>query len=161
MRKQPAAGAIERSPATLVTNTTGTITVLSVSPLEEDNLSLRSAIGHTKWMLVEAHDLVSTLALLHRHDVAVVLCERDLLPGTWIDVWEHIKALSNAPSLIVTSRLADERLWAEALNLGAWDVLAKPFDRSEVIRAVASGWRHWYDHVQMTAGAVKIMAAAN
>jgi hypothetical protein len=34
----------------------------------------------------------------------------------------------------VTSRLADERLWAEALNLGAWDVLAKPFDADEVIR---------------------------
>jgi hypothetical protein len=44
---------------------------------------------------------------------------------------------------IVVSRLADEQLWAEALNLGDWDVLATPFDRSESIRSVASGWRHW------------------
>jgi FixJ family two-component response regulator len=45
----------------------------------------------------------------------------------------------------VTSRLADEYLWAEALNLGAYDVLAKPFDTSEVMRVVASAWRHWTD----------------
>ena len=43
--------------------------------------------------------------------------------------------------MIVTSRLADERLWAEALNLGAYDVLAKPFDRTEAMRVVAAAWR--------------------
>ena len=38
---------------------------------------------------------------------------------------------------------ADERLWAEALNLGAYDVLAKPFDRTEVMRVVSMAWMHW------------------
>jgi DNA-binding NarL/FixJ family response regulator len=68
---------------------------------------------------------------LQQHEVGVVLCERDLVPGTWIDVLEHIKALTNAPSLIVASRHADDRLWAEALNLGAWDVLASRSTRSK------------------------------
>ena len=39
--------------------------------------------------------------------------------------------------------LADERLWAEALNLGAYDVLAKPFGRTEAMRVVAAAWRAW------------------
>jgi DNA-binding response OmpR family regulator len=56
---------------------------------------------------------------------------------------EQIKAMPNPPALIVASRLADERLWAEALNLGAWDVLATPFNRNELIRSVRSGWQHW------------------
>ena len=43
----------------------------------------------------------------------------------------------------MTSRAADERLWAEALNLGAYDVLAKPFDRTEVMRVVSMAWMHW------------------
>jgi len=47
--------------------------------------------------------------------------------------------------LIVVSSAADARLWAEALNLGAWDVLEKPLDRREVIRSVKSGWQHRYD----------------
>ena len=58
---------------------------------------------------------------------------------------DHISLLPDPPLLIVTSRLADERLWAEALNLGAWDVLAKPFDADEVIRIVSIAWQHWQD----------------
>jgi DNA-binding response OmpR family regulator len=47
--------------------------------------------------------------------------------------------------LIVTSDLADDRLWAEALNLGAYDVLAKPFRAAEVFRTVSLAWRQWKD----------------
>jgi len=123
----------------------GLPTVLSVSPLDADHLSLKAIIGHSPLMLFEARDLVSAQALLRQNDIAVVVCERDLLPGTWVDMLEHIQALPNAPSLIVASRLADESLWAEALNLGAWDVFGKPFDRSEVIRSVQSGCQRWHD----------------
>jgi DNA-binding response OmpR family regulator len=151
MRKQPG---IASSP-------TGTLTVLSVSPLEEDHLSLQAMVGHSTWTLFNARDLVSALALLQQHEIPVVLCERDLLPGTWVEMLENIRHLPNAPSLIVASRLADERLWAEALNLGAWDVLAKPFDRSEVFRSVKSGWQRWYDQIHMRATVVEMMAAAS
>jgi len=50
--------------------------------------------------------------------------------------------LPDPPLLIVASRLADEYLWAEALNPGAYDVLAKPFDAEEVIRVLRSAWFH-------------------
>jgi DNA-binding response OmpR family regulator len=82
----------------------------------------------------------------------VVVCERELLPGTYIDMLEHIATLPNVPSLIVTSRLADDRLWAEVLNLGAWDLLAKPFERGEGVRAIRSGWQHWHGRSQLSAG---------
>jgi DNA-binding response OmpR family regulator len=48
-------------------------------------------------------------------------------------------------TLNVSSRLADDYPWAEALNLGAYDVLAKPFEATEVIRIVSLAWRHWQD----------------
>jgi len=59
------------------------------------------------------------------------------------DVLEQVTILPDPPSFIVTSRLADERLWAEALNLGAYDVLAKPFDSTEAMRVVGAAWRAW------------------
>jgi len=118
-------------------------TVLSVSPLDADHLSLESIIGDSPLTLFKARDLKSALALLREHAVAVVVCDRNLLPGTYIDLLEHINTMPKAPSLIVASRLADEHLWAEALHLGAWDVLATPFDRNEVIRSVESGWQRW------------------
>jgi DNA-binding NtrC family response regulator len=147
MRKQPA----------IATAPTGTVKVLSVSPFDDDHLPLQAIIRHSRWMLFQARDIASALVVLHQHEISVVLCERGLQPGTWIDLLEHIKPLPNAPSFIVASRLADERLWAEALNLGAWDVLAKPFDRTEVFRSVKSGWQSWHDR----ATAVNVMAAAS
>jgi len=147
MRQQTA---VERKP-----------TVLSVSPLDADHLSLEAIIGHSPLMLFKARDLSSARVLLEQRDIAVVVCKRDLLPGTWMDMLEHIKALPNAPSLIVASRLADERLWAEALNLGAWDVLATPFDRSEVIRSVESGWRRWHNRDARTSAKPKPSKAAD
>jgi DNA-binding response OmpR family regulator len=100
-------------------------------------------------------------SLLGQHEIAVLICERDLAPETWKDVMAHINTFPNAPSLIVASRLADDRLWAEALNLGAWDVLAKPLDRREVIRSVHSAWRRWHDAIHVRATAVTIMSAAS
>jgi DNA-binding NtrC family response regulator len=148
--------AIERQ-----TRTTGTLTVLSVSPLDEDYSSLQTIIGHSKWLLFKARDLVSTLALLEKHEISVLLCEQKLLPGTWRDLLEHLHAMPHAPSLIVTSRLADDRLWAEALNLGAWDVLAKPFHVTEVIRSIRSAWQHWHDEMDVRATASRMMSAAS
>jgi DNA-binding NtrC family response regulator len=146
MRKMSAS---ERTPSTFATSPTGILTVLSVSPLDADHLSLQTIIGDSRCILYKARDLVSALVLLQQHDIAVVLSERDLWPGSYIDVLEYLNDLPNTPSLIVASRLADERLWAEALNLGAWDVLAKPFDRNELVRSVKSAWQHWHDQREL------------
>jgi len=54
-----------------------------------------------------------------------------------------VTIVPDPPPLIVTSRLADERLWAEVLNLGAFDVIAKPFDRMETMRVISAAWRAW------------------
>jgi DNA-binding response OmpR family regulator len=121
---------------------------------------LQAIIGHSKWKLFTASDLASAVSLLHGHEISVLLCERDLRPGTWIDVLENIKFLPNAPSLIVASRLADDHLWAEALNLGAWDVLAKPFDHIGVIRSVKSAWQRWHDQTHPHAITSALSAAS-
>ena len=45
------------------------------------------------------------------------------------------------PNLIVSSPRADERLWAEVLNLGAFDLLmGAPFEPEEVLRVTESAW---------------------
>ena len=78
------------------TPTTGTLTVLSVSPLDEDHSSLQAIIGHSKWLLFKARDLISTLALLEKEEVTVLLCEQNLLTGTWRDVLEHLNAVPSS-----------------------------------------------------------------
>jgi DNA-binding response OmpR family regulator len=63
--------------------------------------------------------------------------------------------------LIVTSRLADEQLWAEALNLGAHDVLAKPYDHREVTWALYAAWQRWQQrNVRLHAASAPVFPAA-
>jgi DNA-binding response OmpR family regulator len=44
---------------------------------------------------------------------------------------------------IVTSRLADDALSAEVLNVGGYDLLLKPFRAEEVIRVVHAAATQW------------------
>lgn len=141
MRKQPAPES----------TSTGTLTVLSVSPNQEDQRSLEAIIGHSRWTLLKADKLPTARTLLQSHDIPVVLCESDLNPGTWIDMLSDIHDITTAPALIVTSRLADDRLWSIVLNRGGWDLLAKPFERSEVLRSIKAAWQHWHNQIQMPA----------
>jgi DNA-binding response OmpR family regulator len=137
----------------------GLLTILSISPLDDDHATLQSIVDHSAWRLFKAHHLAEAFPILDQHEISVVVCERDLKPGVWIDVLDRLNDLPHPPSLIVTSRLADERLWAEALNLGAWDVLPKPFTREEVLRGVKQAWHHW--HWGATPATLKTMRAAS
>ena len=85
----------------------------------------------------------TALADIRKLRAPIVLCERTLASGTWKEMLEQARQLPDPPLVIVTSRVADEALWAEALNLGAYDVLAKPFDASEVERTLSMAWLHW------------------
>ncbi|MGA2592587.1 MAG: response regulator [Bryobacteraceae bacterium] len=140
-----------KKPLGTETNSLQTATILSVSPANDDCLALQrifengsdwAAYTKCRWSLIARRTLASALTSLRQLRIRVVLCERELLPGSWLDMLEQIAALPDPPLLIVTSRLADERLWAEALNRGAYDVLAKPFDRTEVVRVISLAWLH-------------------
>jgi DNA-binding NtrC family response regulator len=143
-----------------VKNVSVMMKVLPLSPLEDDHVSLQTIGDHAMWILFKADHLAAALSVLRRHEISVIFCEHDLMPGSWTDLPEHIKGLRHLRSVIVTSRLANERLWTEALNLGAWDVLAKPFDRSEVLRSAEAAWRHWHNQIEVTSVAPRIMKAA-
>ncbi|MEK7408052.1 MAG: hypothetical protein AAB225_23520 [Acidobacteriota bacterium] len=120
-----------------------TFTVFSVSPFEEDRIRLDQVFAGSGWKARGVRTCREALTLLRKNAAPVVICERDLPDGNWKDIWDALTLLTDPPALIVTSRLADEYLWAEVLNLGGWDVLAKPLDEKEVVRAVDSARRHW------------------
>jgi DNA-binding response OmpR family regulator len=123
--------------------TEGTVVVLSVSPLEETHSRLRGILEHTNWSLMETRACQEAVEILRGQGLAVVICERDMPDGSWADLLQMASALPSPPLIIVTSRDADERLWGEVLNLGGYDVLAKPLEASEVTRVISLAWMHW------------------
>ena len=112
--------------------------ILSISAIPEDHCILRSILNDSQLRIVKSRTCKEAIARLCRRHMPVVICESDLPDGTWRDVLNQINTLAYRPVLIVTSRLADDHLWAEVLNLGGYNVLAKPFRESEVRHVVAS-----------------------
>lgn len=123
------------------------VTVLLVSPCEEDQIELRHIFSHSNWRLRSVRTRGKGLELVRRDAIGVVICERDLPDGSWKDVLDEAATLPRPPLVIVASRLADGLLWAEVLNLGGYDVLLKPFDQKEVVWSVSLAWRHWSAHL--------------
>lgn len=81
----------------------------------------------------------------------MAICESELPDGTWQNVLSELDRMPCPPLLVVTSRLADERLWSEVLNLGGYNVLAKPLDMREVFHVVGLAWLFWkrrWEHPQ-------------
>jgi len=71
---------------------------------------------------------------LQKEAYDVILTEASLPDGGWMDVLHLVRECSREPEVIVTDPQADARFWAEALNLGAYDLLAQPFYEPEVRR---------------------------
>ena len=139
-----------RKPLGTEASSVRTVQILSVSPSDADHAALCEILQGSKsnletncrWMVHPVSTVASAAEALAQEEIPIVISECNLSSGTWHAILQITSAVPEPPVLIVTSRLADEQLWAETLNLGAWDVLAKPFDADEVIRAVASAWRH-------------------
>lgn len=111
--------------------------VLSISAAAEDHAALRRILEQTSWEVVGAECCETAFRLLSAGSFPTVIADELLPDGDWRQVLMHTLSLPHPPKLIVTSRLADERLWAEVLNLGGYDLLAKPFDADEVRRVVS------------------------
>ncbi len=112
------------------------VRVLAVSPNESDLLILSRIIAHSAWRFESASSVAEAKRSLTTHQAHVVVCDRKLSDGDWKDMLDVISAHPNPPQLIVVSKDADERLWAEVLNVGGYDVLVKPFDVFEVFQVV-------------------------
>jgi DNA-binding response OmpR family regulator len=115
--------------------------LLSISSNSEDHKALNRIIDHELWQLTTASNCRRGIQRLER-GVDVVFAECSLPDGTWKDILNRIAFMNTQPPLVVTSRLADAYLWAEVLNLGGFDVLAKPLSESEVRQVLAAVSRY-------------------
>lgn len=121
------------------------VTVLVVSPLEEDHSSLKEIFSHSNWSVQFTHTAQEALSVLSNDRIPVVLSERDLPDGSWKDFIHPGAQRRNPPRVIVTSREADNQVWLEVLDLGGYDVLLKPFNPKELFRVISLAWLHWKD----------------
>jgi len=108
--------------------------ILFISGRHEDARRLSKMLLSLPLFLDHVETLLQARAKLRQEDYEVVLTEAALPDGNWLDALRLARDSPHEPEVIVTDPLADARFWAEALNLGAYDLLAQPFYEPEVRR---------------------------
>jgi len=116
--------------------------ILAIVPPGDDRTTLKEVLTPTNWQVMFSNTFREAQTALRTFSISVVLSDSHLLDGySWRDVLQELSAAPSPILLIVADRLADEALWAEVLNLGGYDVLARPFDPRELLHAVAAAGR--------------------
>ena len=138
--------------------------LLLVSPHPQDYVWLRSILPPSLWVLDKVETVHESQSFLQSHtSIALVICEETLYDGDWKDVLSLAEQVVIPPAFVVSSRFTDNRLWAEALNLGAFDVLlAAPYDADEVLIVTESARVHWsrrYEASSLQREDVKVASA--
>lgn len=121
--------------------------LLFVGASREDSHTVTRIFRDSHWELDFVPTCEEAIGFIGRKAASVVISECNLPDGTWKDVLDGLTRSPNPPLLIVAAHAADDRLWAEVLNLGGCDVLAKPFEAKEVVWSVSSAWNEWETRV--------------
>ncbi len=132
------------------------VSVLAVTDSQHELAGLGEIFDRSNWKMYAVRFCSEALNFLRNNRVPVVVCARDLPDGVWTDLLSHLDNIPDPPVLIVTSRQADEALWAEVLNLGGYDVLPQPFEKSEVVRVISLAWLHWKSQKRQARRAVGV-----
>ena len=117
--------------------------VLAVGPDQAGHAALDGILHTAGWKLYHAATYEEARACLRRYPLRIVICETALPGCGWKGLLDQLRDMAQPPMLIVTSRLADDSLWAEVLNLGGYDVLVQPFEREEVVRVIGAASRRF------------------
>lgn len=105
-----------------------------VSGCHDDARRLSQMLDALPLLLDHVESLDQARAKLQQSDYAVVLTEAALADGNWMDMLHLARRYPGEVEVIVTDPHADARFWAEALNMGAYDLLSQPFYAPEVRR---------------------------
>jgi DNA-binding response OmpR family regulator len=116
--------------------------ILLVSTDPEDYASLTRILEGGHWTVSIASSCTEACSTVRENNTAVVVCQSNLPDGTWRDMLCQCLNFEVPPRVIVLSRLVDHSFWAEVLNLGGYDLLAKPLDAKEVLRVVSMASRY-------------------
>ena len=108
--------------------------ILFISGRQEDARHLSQMLHALPLELEHVPSLRHARNRLHQQEYELILTEAALPDGKWLDVLHLIRECPRETEVIVTDPHADAHFWAEALNLGAYDLLAQPFYEPEVRR---------------------------
>ena len=124
------------------------VEVLLLGPGAGTRALFAQVFENSNWRLENVSSVPTAVSKLRQNPMAVVIYEDSdaprpsSIPG-WLELLAETRTLDHPPKVIVASRQADDRLWADVLHQGGYDVLPMPLECSEVLRTVSMAWLEW------------------
>ena len=118
-------------------------TLVAVFGKDEDRRSLEPILSPCEWEVIWTRTCAEAVTAGTRTAAPIIVCDERFADGEWKELWNELGKNPCPPEFILASRLADERLWAELLNLGGYNLLTKPFRPEEVIRTIHGAFTDW------------------
>ena len=117
--------------------------VLLVSAIDEDRLQLAQILGSVLWQVDRVSTCHEAEQEIRRTRPPIVITDVGLLDGDWTCVHQVTKSVKPQAHLIILSNRSDSRLWFEARQSGAHDVLVKPLQDAEVQSMLTAAREDW------------------
>jgi len=98
---------------------------------------IRAVLEHAGYTIVsEAGNGTEAMQKIEQHKPDLVLLDV-LMPGeSGLDILKSVKALENAPKVMMVTAINQEAVNEEAKTLGANAILYKPFEPEELVKTV-------------------------
>jgi DNA-binding response OmpR family regulator len=109
--------------------------VVIATPFTRDREYLRDIVRQSGFSPVEVLTYRDALAAIGIHGPAAIVCDESL---SWRDIIGHLADDSQPPRIVIVTADHDQAVFAEVLNLGAYDVLTKPFSSRETEWVICS-----------------------
>jgi len=131
-----------RSNPTPYSGTAEKISVLAITTDDRDRRSLSEFSLRGQWDLTFASSCQQAVDIVTTGRAAVILCDRDLPGPDWRECLGNLTAARPECPIVLMSSIHDEYLWDEVVHRGGYDVLGKPLQEEQSVRAVNLAWSY-------------------
>lgn len=108
------------------------VSILGVGLSREDWVCIRRSTMLWGPILLSARCCREALHTITDRAPHIVISGSELPDGTWRDILAASRRLAVPPPVIVAAHSADEGMWVEVLDLGGYDLIARPLDTGEL-----------------------------
>lgn len=114
----------------------GTVAVVGVSGSAQIRRAIDALLTCSGWSYRHVESCQEALKTMEATGARVVVTDTELSDGTWRDLVDAARQQANPPAVVVTSRHADEALWTDVIEHGAFDLVPVPGETGEFLRVV-------------------------
>jgi DNA-binding NtrC family response regulator len=117
--------------------------ILAVTMDRHQRDQLNSLADSHGWNLVIAPDHLIAAEMLKTETFPIILCDRDTLNTDWRQAFRILLHPDRFKCLILCSAVDDDYLWQDVIHHGGYDVIRKPIDEDQAVRAIHFAWAFW------------------